>query len=234
MPSLVMAAGTTVLSRSRFPGPGQGGGQASAKLVWLGLSFGLTTPAFAPTTTGYSATVSSGTVALAVTSLTRIQRRRSRLTEWPPRAESASASIPLQFGNNTITIVVSAAGGLTQTYIVSVTRSMSVPDAPVIDSVTAAGGQATISFHAAEQRWRQRDHRLHGEFDSRRADRYGIWESIDRKRNEPECRLYLHRNGCQCNRHRSRIRAIENGSLAVVRGKFIDSAGGRYLSLDAS
>lgn len=122
-----------------------------ADLTNLVVSSGTLNPAFNSATTSYSNTVGSDVSSITVTptrssSLASITVNGQSVTSGSP-----SQSIPLNFGSNTITTVVTAQNGSTKTYTVNVNRPASgnaelsnlVPNS---GSLTPAFAGATINY----------------------------------------------------------------------------------------
>ncbi|KAB2902819.1 MAG: DUF4347 domain-containing protein [Burkholderiaceae bacterium] len=95
-----------------------------ATLSGLGLSSGTLSPGFATATTSYSASVPNATASVAVTPLATDGTATIKVNGTAVSSGSASASIALNVGANTITAVVTAQDGVTtQAYAVTVTRA---------------------------------------------------------------------------------------------------------------
>lgn len=89
----------------------------------LVLSAGTLSPAFASTTTGYSAVVSTGTSSITVTPTAALGGSTITVNGTPVASGAASGSIALSFGGTTITVFVTAPNGIqTKTYTVTVYR----------------------------------------------------------------------------------------------------------------
>ena len=89
----------------------------------LVLSAGTLSPAFASTTTGYSALVSAATNSTTVTPTAALGGSMITVNGTPVASGAASGGIALNFGANTITIFVTAPNGITtKTYTVTVFR----------------------------------------------------------------------------------------------------------------
>jgi len=98
----------------------------NADLSNLHLSTGALTPAFAAATTSYTASVSNGTTSITVTPTTADAGATVTVNGTTVASGSASGSLPLAVGPNTITTVVTAQDGTTtKTYTVTVTRAVS-------------------------------------------------------------------------------------------------------------
>lgn len=96
---------------------------SDATLSALTLSAGSLSPAFAATTTRYTATVANSVSSLTV-SATLAGSGTLKINGSTVSSGAASGSIALSVGSNTLSVVVTAADGVsTQTYTVTVTRS---------------------------------------------------------------------------------------------------------------
>ncbi|KPD07723.1 hypothetical protein AM501_13880 [Aneurinibacillus migulanus] len=92
----------------------------NADLSNLTLSQGTLTPAFAPNTISYTANVGNEINSVTVTPTVADSTATVVVNGVP--VTSGSASIPLNVGLNTITVVVTAQNGITKTYSIVVTR----------------------------------------------------------------------------------------------------------------
>jgi len=100
-----------------------GKGSANDNLSSLKLSSGTLSPAFAPTTPNYTATVINTVSSITVTAHSAQTTSTITVNGTPVTSGTASAPIPLNIGTNTIKITVTAQDGITkQTYTVTVTR----------------------------------------------------------------------------------------------------------------
>jgi gliding motility-associated-like protein len=97
---------------------------ANADLASLVLSSGTLTPAFAPTTTSYTASVGNATTSITLTPTVSDATATVTINGATVASGSPSASIPLAVGSNTITTVVTAQNGTTKIYTVTVTRAI--------------------------------------------------------------------------------------------------------------
>lgn len=94
----------------------------NADLSGLGLSSGALSPAFAPTTTSYTASVPAGTTSVTLT-ITPAQSKAKFEVNG-----TANTTMPLSIGANVVTIVVIAENSATtKTYTLTVTRPASPP-----------------------------------------------------------------------------------------------------------
>ena len=109
---------------------------AVATLSNLALSSGTLAPTFASGTTSYTASVANSVTAITVTPTVADATATVTVNGTAVASGSASGSITLPVGNTTITVVVTAQDGTTNsTYTVVVTRAI---DPPVAGAVTAA------------------------------------------------------------------------------------------------
>ena len=127
----------------------------SADLSGITLSSGTLSPAFIPATVGYAATVTNNTAAITLTATTTDPGATLTVNGIAVMSGKASASIPLTVGPNTITIIVTAADGITnKTYTITVTRALSV-DATLsglgvsVGTLTPVFAAGTTSYSAS-------------------------------------------------------------------------------------
>jgi hypothetical protein len=110
-----------------------------ATLSNLALSSGSLSPAFASSTTNYTAVVANAVNALTVTPALTESAASVKVNGVAVASGSASGSIPLSVGSNTLTVLVTAQDGTTtKTYTVTVTRRLNYD----YWAVANAGGQA--------------------------------------------------------------------------------------------
>ena len=110
-----------------------------ATLSNLALSSGSLSPAFASSTTNYTAVVANAVNALTVTPALTESAASVKVNGVAVASGSASGSIPLSVGSNTLTVLVTAQDGTTtKTYTVTVTRLLNYN----YWAVANAGGQA--------------------------------------------------------------------------------------------
>ena len=110
-----------------------------ATLSNLALSSGSLSPAFASSTTSYTAVVANAVNALTVTPGLTESAASVKVNGVAVASGSASGSIPLSVGSNTLTVLVTAQDGTTtKTYTVTVTRWLNYD----YWAVANAGGQA--------------------------------------------------------------------------------------------
>jgi gliding motility-associated-like protein len=96
----------------------------NANLAAFKLSNGILSPAFAYTTTSYTASVANATLSVTVTPATADAIATVTVNGTSVTSGTASASIPLSIGPNTITTIVTAQDAITtKTYTVTVTRA---------------------------------------------------------------------------------------------------------------
>jgi gliding motility-associated-like protein len=99
---------------------------ANANLSNLKINHGALTPAFATDATTYTASVSNGTTSITVKPVTADATATVKVNGTTVASGTASASIPLTVGANTLTTIVTAEDGTTtKTYTVTVTRAAS-------------------------------------------------------------------------------------------------------------
>ena len=109
-----------------------------ATLSNLALSSGSLSPAFASSTTNYTAVVANAVNALTVTPALTESAASVKVNGVAVASGSASGSIPLSVGSNTLTVLVTAQDGTTtKTYTVTVTRLLNYD----YWAVANAGGQ---------------------------------------------------------------------------------------------
>jgi hypothetical protein len=129
-----------------------------AFLADLVLSSGALSPAFVPSVTTYSATVSNAVSAIEVTPTVAGTGMTVKVNEQPVPSGTSSAPFSLQIGSNVFTTVVTAEDGIaTRTYTVTITRaapaSVATLPAEVLDrwlvrlrGTAAPGGTASVFF----------------------------------------------------------------------------------------
>ncbi|WP_166727778.1 cadherin-like beta sandwich domain-containing protein [Mucilaginibacter gilvus] len=126
----------------------------NANLADLTLSTGTLSPVFAPTTIGYSASVSNATTGITVTATVSEPNATLQINGAAVASGTPSANIPLVVGPNVITTLVTAQDGTVKTYTTTVTRAPS-PDATLSNMALSAGtlspgfASATTSYTAA-------------------------------------------------------------------------------------
>jgi hypothetical protein len=96
---------------------------ANADLSALVVSAGDLSPAFDPSTIGYSDTVAFGVTTVTVTPTVADGSSAVTVNGVAVISGAASAPIPLNVGGNSVTVVVTAPGGVTRTYTVNVVRA---------------------------------------------------------------------------------------------------------------
>jgi hypothetical protein len=135
---------------------------SNAELSGLALSQGTLMPAFASATTAYAATVADAVASLTVTPTAADSGAIIRVNGTVVASGSASGAIALGFGANTLTVLVTAADGITaRSYTIQVTRDAGA--ATVYNLVlegwqqvspyvlTAATGAGTATYYAASR-----------------------------------------------------------------------------------
>jgi gliding motility-associated-like protein len=97
---------------------------SNAKLALIHLSSGTLSPTFAPATTSYTASVSNATSSITVTPTAVYSTTTITVNGTAVTSGTASGSIALAQGPNTITLITTAQDGVTKmTYTVTVTRA---------------------------------------------------------------------------------------------------------------
>lgn len=115
-------------------------GNTDATLSALSLSGGTLDPTFASGSTSYTATVSNTTASITLTPTVSTSTSTVKVNNVAVTSGSASGSLPLAFGPNTITVLVTAEDqAVTQTYTVVVTRT----PLPEIAVENSTGGNLT-------------------------------------------------------------------------------------------
>ncbi len=110
---------------------------SGAELSSLVLSTGTLNPAFSATGTSYTATVAASVTSITVTPTVLQGGATVRVNGTLVTSGTASGSIALNVGANTITVVGTASNGTTtKTYQISVTRSAPVNNPPVASADT--------------------------------------------------------------------------------------------------
>jgi len=118
---------------------------SNANLSSLALSTGTLSPAFAPGTTSYTAGVPFNTVSLTVTPTVADGTATVTVNGVSATSGSASGSIALAVGNNTITTLVTAQDGTTKTYTTTVTRSAASGNAQ-LSALSLSSGALAPAF----------------------------------------------------------------------------------------
>jgi sugar lactone lactonase YvrE len=121
---------------------------ANASLAGLSISAGTLSPAFATGATAYTAQVNNSTTSITITPTTSDATASVKVNGTTVASGSASASLPLLVGSNTITVSVTAQDGVTtQTYTVVITRAPS--SIANLSNLTVSSGALTPVFAAA-------------------------------------------------------------------------------------
>jgi trimeric autotransporter adhesin len=122
---------------------------SNADLSGLTLSLEVLTPAFASATTSYTASVGNATSSITVTPTTADGNATVTVNGATVTSGSASATIPLNVGDNTITTVVTAQDGTTtKTYTVTVNRAAAGVATLATTSALAGFGNVCINTTA--------------------------------------------------------------------------------------
>jgi alpha-tubulin suppressor-like RCC1 family protein len=119
-----------------------------ATLSSLTPSNGTLSPTFASATVAYTASVANAVSSISLTPMLSDSTASVKINDAAVTSGSASQSIPLSVGNNTITVLVSAQDGTTtKTYTVTVTRAAS--NVATLSSLTLSNGTLSPTFAAA-------------------------------------------------------------------------------------
>ena len=119
-------------------------GSNDSSLTALTLSTGTLAPTFSSGTTSYTAIVSNATSSITVTPTRNDSNATISIGGVSVTSGSASGSISLNVGENSISVLVTAQDGSTTTYAVTVSRMPSIPQIATSSSLTA--GAVNPSF----------------------------------------------------------------------------------------
>jgi hypothetical protein len=120
-------------------------GSSTSSLSALTLSSGTLSPSFASGTTAYTASVANGVASLKVTPTATQADATIKVNGTAVASGSASGTIALAVGSNTISIVVTAQDGVTSTtYTVTVTRAGSSTSS--LSALSLSSGTLSPSF----------------------------------------------------------------------------------------
>ena len=120
---------------------------SNAALASLGLSAGTLSPVFSGAVTSYTASVLNPTTALTVTPAVAVPGAIMKVNGVDVASGSASGSIALAAGPNTITTLVTAPDGVTtKTYTVIVTRAAGISNDATLSGLTLSAGTASPAF----------------------------------------------------------------------------------------
>ncbi len=95
----------------------------NATLAAINLSLGTLSPSFSPGTTQYSATVGLSVTNITVGALTAYSNATVSINGSAFVLQTNAATVPLSYGNNSISIVVQAENGVIKTYTLTVLRT---------------------------------------------------------------------------------------------------------------
>jgi hypothetical protein len=118
-----------------------------ATLSGLTISSGTLNPSFASATTGYTVSLANSVSSVTVTPTASSAGARVTVNSANVTSGQASASISLNEGNNTITIIVTAPDTSFQTYTITVTRAAS--NDATLSGLTISSGTLNPSFASA-------------------------------------------------------------------------------------
>ncbi|MEJ8303877.1 cadherin-like beta sandwich domain-containing protein [Saccharibacillus sacchari] len=119
-------------------------GSSNNDLNNLTISAGTLSPVFAPGTTSYTTSVPNATTSVTVTPTLADNTANVTVNGSYVSSGSASGTIALSTGSNTISIVVTAQNNMTQTYTIQVTRLQN----PNLSNLTISAGTLTPAFDA--------------------------------------------------------------------------------------
>lgn len=134
---------TYTVSLSRLP-------SANADLAGVTLSAGTLSPAFAAGTTNYTTTISNADAGITITPNTSDATATVKVNGTTVASGTASNTVPLIVGTNTITIVVTAQNGTQQTYTIVATREASA-NADLANLIPESTGTLSPTFNPATQ-----------------------------------------------------------------------------------
>lgn len=123
---------------------------SNASLSNLTLSEGNLTPFFSSGSTSYTANVGRSVRSITVTPTTADSTATLTVNGDPATSGTASSSIRLDEGPNTITITVTAQDGTYKTYSVTVTRAANTPPVAVDDGPYPMNQDTTLTVNATD------------------------------------------------------------------------------------
>ena len=126
-------------------------GSGDANLSALALPSGSISPAFAPSTTGYTMSIAAATTSIIVTPTVNEPNAAVTVNGVAVASGNASGAIAMNTGANTVTVVVTAQNGTTKTYTVTVTRAVSSNND--LGALLLSSGTLSPVFSAAQQNY---------------------------------------------------------------------------------
>lgn len=121
---------------------------ADAGLSALNLSTGTLSPAFATTTTAYTASVPNAATGITITPASTDANALIKVNGVTVASGASSATLPLTVGANTISVQLTAQDGVTtNTYSITVTRAASVVTS--LSALTTSAGPLSPAFNPA-------------------------------------------------------------------------------------
>ena len=118
-----------------------------SSLTGLAISVGTLSPTFASNVYSYAATVSSSTTSITVTPTFTGYAETATVNSAQVTSGSASSSISLSYGENTVTLIGTADNGATTTYTLIVTRTpLAALSAPNPTALTTIGSSNSIDL----------------------------------------------------------------------------------------
>jgi hypothetical protein len=133
---------TYYITITRGRSPQRKPSSANADLISLSLSSGTLSPVFSSNTTEYTANVENEVEFITVMPFVADYNTTIKVNGTPVTSGSASGSIALNIGINTINITIIAESGSTKTYTISVTRKAA--DTPPEDTTPELSSDATL------------------------------------------------------------------------------------------
>ena len=125
-------------------------GSGDANLSALALSGGSISPAFAPSTTGYTMSIAAATTSITVTPTVNEPNATITVNGVAVASGNASGAIAMNTGANTVTVVVTAQNNsTTKTYTVTVARAISTNND--LAALALSSGTLNPVFSAAQQ-----------------------------------------------------------------------------------
>ena len=122
---------------------------ANSELSGLDLSNGTLSPSFSAGTTSYTVSVSNATASLTVTPVVSDATATVTVNGVAVASGAASGAITLSVGSNTVTTVVTAGDGTTQTnYTVAVTRALAPSTDAKLAGLSLSSGTLSPAFSA--------------------------------------------------------------------------------------
>jgi len=122
-------------------------GSANSALSALGVSGASISPAFAPSTTNYTASIATTAPSIAVTPTVAEPNASVTVNGVSVASGASSSALPMSFGSNTVTVTVTAQSGTTTTYTLTVSKAFPSADADLA-ALTLSGAALSPAFAA--------------------------------------------------------------------------------------